>query len=83
MSALEDGSMAAGEPVESKQLDEFKKQFAIPTGYDHPNEVAAHTSGYLLRTDYLLQEAGTTELSEDLAGKTRAAFKRIFAIVGD
>lgn len=72
------------EPAVNKNMaDEFKKRFSIPTGFDHPNEVAAHTSRFLLFNDYLGQKTKTTDLQRRHAEITRREFKSIFGLIGD
>lgn len=78
-----DGSFSTAQSVGADKIEDFKKNFSIPTGFDHPNEVAAHTSRYLLFTDFLDKEVAVTELQKKFADITRTEFKKIFAMLGD
>lgn len=73
-----------GQKVDKKKVDDFKKRFLIPTGFDHPNEVAAHLSRFLFLNDYLHQVESAklqeSEFNRKFNSKTRKAFKKIFQL---
>ena len=83
LSKTSDKSFSTEAAIEISKVEEFKKQFAIPTGYDHPNEVAAHTSRYLLHKDFLKLDVEASDLNKKYAELTRREFKKIFSSIGD
>ncbi|MFP8870012.1 MAG: hypothetical protein VCB43_00455 [Myxococcota bacterium] len=76
------GLFTAGSEVDLEKLDEFKQRFAVRTGHDHPNEIAAYLAEHLLRTDYLGLEIETTAAAAPQVEATRAAFKKILGDIG-
>ena len=83
LSKTSDRSFSTEAAVEISKVEEFKKQFAIPTGHDHPNEVAAHISRYLLHKDYLKLDVEASELNIKYVEMTRREFKKIFSSIAD
>ncbi len=79
----ENGTFLTEAAIEADKVEAFKKRFPIPTGFDHPNEVPAHTSRILLLRDYLEMETKSSDLNEKYIELTRSAFKKVFAINGD
>lgn len=66
--------------MDPKSVEDFKKRFSIPAGFDHPNEVAAHLSRVILLNDYLETDIAESERSQKFSKATRVAFRQIFAI---
>lgn len=78
-----DGTFSIAQAVGNDEIEKFKQNFSIPTGFDHPNEVAAHTSQYLLFTDFLDKEVEVSDVQKKYADLTREEFKKIFAMIGE
>ncbi len=76
------GLFAPGPAVPLARLGAFRERFAIRSGHDHPNEVAAYLAEQILRMDFLGQQVEVLPAAEKDLDATRSAFRALLGGVG-